>query len=162
MRAPKGDDDGAMDVDEEQPRHRHATGHAAPPGAQPNGRPGAAPRREEPPAEDTTMEEDGNEEAAAEEDEAEGQLAGDAMDVPVTVAMPTGSNYSAAAAVDMIMANLRKCDRDGFFFHPVTEAVAPNYFSVIKRPMSLSVIKEKVRLFRLYYPPCWVSASPLV
>lgn len=34
-------------------------------------------------------------------------------------------------------------DKERFFYHPVTEAVAPGYFSVIKYPMSLSTMLEK-------------------
>lgn len=65
----------------------------------------------------------------------------------IRVSMPVladGVLYSPFAAFDAIIANIRKCDREGFFYYPVTEEVAPGYFSVIQRPMCLQMIEEKV------------------
>lgn len=58
--------------------------------------------------------------------------------------MGSGS-YDACAAIDAIIAKLRSLDREVFFYNPVTEAIAPGYFNVIKRPMCLSKMAEKAK-----------------
>lgn len=47
--------------------------------------------------------------------------------------------------LEQAISFFEKQDPEGFFGAPVTEAVAPNYFSVIKLPMSFQRMRQKLR-----------------
>lgn len=46
--------------------------------------------------------------------------------------------------LESVVSFFEKQDPDGFFRMPVTEEVAPNYFSVIKHPMCFQKMRDKV------------------
>lgn len=68
-------------------------------------------------------------------------------------AVPTAPQQAVASAaqeqhfqtLEQVISFFEKQDPEGFFGVPVTEAVAPNYFHVIKRPMSLLRMRQKLR-----------------
>ena len=47
--------------------------------------------------------------------------------------------------LEHVISFFEKQDPEGFFGAPVTEAVAPNYFNIIKRPMSFLRMRQKLR-----------------
>ena len=49
------------------------------------------------------------------------------------------------AAFSRALKSLYECDFRGMFRDPVTEAIAPGYFTVIDRPMSLKTMHDKVK-----------------
>ena len=63
---------------------------------------------------------------------------------------PQQADVSAAQeqhfqTLEQVISFFEKQDPEGFFGVPVTEAVAPNYFNVIKSPMSLLRMRQKLR-----------------
>ena len=63
---------------------------------------------------------------------------------------PQQADVSAAQekhfqTLEQVISFFEKQDPEGFFGVPVTEAVAPNYFNVIKHPMSLLRMRQKLR-----------------
>ncbi|XP_055338375.1 bromodomain-containing protein 1-like [Paramacrobiotus metropolitanus] len=43
-----------------------------------------------------------------------------------------------------LLGRLKALDKEGFFANPVTEKIAPQYFSIIKHPMDFSKVTEKL------------------
>lgn len=50
----------------------------------------------------------------------------------------------AAAILDDFLSILVKLDSDAFFWEPVQEKDAPRYFDVVKHPMDIQTMREKV------------------
>lgn len=76
----------------------------------------------------------------------EGETAGQA----VSDTAPQQATVSAAQeqhfqTLENVIGFFEKQDPEGFFGVPVTESVAPNYFNVIKRPMSFLRMRQKLR-----------------
>lgn len=46
--------------------------------------------------------------------------------------------------LEQLLRNLEKRDQNQFFAWPVTDNYAPNYSTIIKRPMDFSTIKQKI------------------
>ncbi|DBA85626.1 TPA: hypothetical protein ACH3X1_005203 [Trebouxia sp. C0004] len=64
--------------------------------------------------------------------------------------VPKQTDASAAQeqhfqTLEQVISFFEKQDPEGFFGAPVTEDVAPNYFSVIKHPMSCQRMRQKLR-----------------
>ena len=68
----------------------------------------------------------------------------------VQSSVPPKADFSAAQeqhfqTLEQAISFFEKQDPEGFFGAPVTEAVAPNYFNVIKHPMSFQRMRQKLR-----------------
>ena len=60
-------------------------------------------------------------------------------------AVVTAAREQHFQTLEQVISFFEKQDPEGFFGVPVTENVAPNYFNVIKRPMSLLRMRHKLR-----------------
>lgn len=59
-------------------------------------------------------------------------------------AQPTPAEQAHYLTLETVVSYFEKQDPDGFFRIPVTEQVAPNYFSVIKHPMCFQRMRERL------------------
>ena len=55
-------------------------------------------------------------------------------------------NYDEKLQLDLMgmWKKILKWDREKLFVDPVTEEIAPGYFQIVKNPMDLSTIKQKL------------------
>ncbi|KAL3146630.1 hypothetical protein ABBQ32_000861 [Trebouxia sp. C0010 RCD-2024] len=76
----------------------------------------------------------------------EGETAGQAVpDAAPQQALVTTAQEQHFQTLENIIGFFEKQDPEGFFGVPVTESVAPNYFNVIKKPMSFLRMRQKLR-----------------
>ena len=68
---------------------------------------------------------------------------------PLKVSLKTGSKILYSNYLHLIVKMLQKRDCQDFFAWPVTEVIAPGYYSIIQRPMDFSTIHKKIDL-RIY------------
>jgi hypothetical protein len=66
--------------------------------------------------------------------------------------MPTRNsthiNKQISQVVDEVISFVSNLDVHGFFLNPVTEEIAPDYFTIISQPMDLSTIKSKKAVYK--------------
>ena len=75
----------------------------------------------------------------------EGETAGQAVPTPPQQADVSVAQEQHFQTLEQVISFFEKQDPEGFFGVPVTEAVAPNYFNVVKHPMSLLRMRQKLR-----------------
>lgn len=75
----------------------------------------------------------------------EEETAGQAVPTAPPQAVVSAAQEQHFQALEQVISFFEKQDPEGFFGVPVTEAVAPNYFNVIKHPMSLLRMRQKLR-----------------
>lgn len=68
---------------------------------------------------------------------------------PLKVSLKSGSKILYSNYLHLIVKTLQKRDCQDFFAWPVTEVIAPGYYSIIQRPMDFSTIHKKIDL-RIY------------
>lgn len=73
----------------------------------------------------------------------------------------TAAQQAAIADLEGILARISALDPEGWFQHPVTEADAPNYHSIIKHPMCFQVRHCDLRSV-LPPPMCFIVPCPHV
>lgn len=75
----------------------------------------------------------------------EEETAGQAVPTPPPQADVSAAQEQHFQTLEQVISFFEKQDLEGFFGVPVTEAVAPNYFNVVKHPMSLLRMRQKLR-----------------
>ena len=70
----------------------------------------------------------------------------------VSLIMPTRNstqiNKKISQVVDEVISFVSNLDVHGFFLNPVTEEIAPDYFTIISQPMDLLTIKSKKAVYK--------------
>ena len=57
-------------------------------------------------------------------------------------------NKQISQVVDEVISFVSNLDVHGFFLNPVTEEIAPDYFTIISQPMDLLTIKSKKAVYK--------------
>ena len=75
----------------------------------------------------------------------EGETAGQAVSDTAPQQATVSAQEHHLQTLENVISFFEKQDPEGFFGVPVTESVAPNYFNVIKKPMSFLRMRQKLR-----------------